>query len=86
MEKSALQEEYLNKCKELTEKRKDFVTGILQDDKVKINIKGFRNKTDFELRLRKIIQRENFSFQDDIDSLTNLCFQGNVEQKIKEVR
>ena len=86
LEKYALQEKYLNKCKELTEKRKDFVTGILQDDKVKINIKGFRNKTDFELRLRKIIQRENFSFQDDIDSLTNLCFQGNVEQKIKEVR
>jgi len=86
LEKVALQEEYLNKRKELTEKRKGFVTGILQDDKVKINIKGFRNKTDFELRLRKIIQRENFSFQDDIDSLTNLCFLGNVEQKIKEVR
>jgi len=86
LEKAALQQEYLNKRKELTVKRKDFVTGILQDDKVKINIKGFRNKTDFELRLRKIIQRENFSFQDDIDSLTNLCFQGNVEQKIKEIR
>lgn len=86
LEKVGLQEEYLNKRKELTVKRKDFVTGILQDDKVKINIKGFRNKTDFEIRLRKIIQRENFSFQDDIDNLTNLCFQGNVEEKIKEVR
>jgi len=38
------------------------------------------------LRLRRIIQRENFSFQDDIDSLSNLCFLGNVEQKIKAVR
>lgn len=85
-EKANLQEEYLNKSKELTHKRKEFVLGILQDDKVKININAFRNKTDFELRLRKIIRKESLSFQDDIDSLTNLCFQGNVEQKIKEVR
>jgi len=84
--KERLQDEYLNKSKELTTKRKEFVSRILQDDKVKININAFRNKTDFELRLRKIIQRENFTFQDDIDSLTKLCFQGNVEQKIKEVR
>jgi uncharacterized membrane protein len=85
-EKERLQEEHLKKCKELTLKRKEFVSEILQDDKVKININAFRNKTDFELRLRKIIQRENLSFQDDIDSLTNLCFQGNVEQKIIDVR
>jgi hypothetical protein len=85
-EKERLQNEYLNKSKELTSKRREFVSGILQDDKVKININAFRNKMDFELRLRKIIQRENLSFQDDIDNLTNLCFQGNVEQKIKEVR
>ncbi len=85
-EKGSLQEEYLNKSKELTLKRREFVLRILQDDKVKININAFRNKTDFELRLRKIIQRENYSFHDDIDSLTNLCFQGNVELKIKEVR
>ncbi len=38
------------------------------------------------MRLRKIIQRENRTYEDDIDCLTDLCFQGNVEQKIKNVR
>lgn len=86
LEKEKLQEKYLNKSKELTLKRREFVTGILQDDKVKINIKAFRNKTDFEIRLRKIIQRENDTFQEDIDKLSTLCFKGNVEKTIKEVR
>jgi len=86
LEKTALQEEYLNKSKELTAKRKGFVTGILQDDKVKININGFRNKSDFELRLRQILQKENYTYQEDIDKLSDLCFQGKVEQKIKDVR
>lgn len=85
-EKEKLQDEYLVKSKELTSKRKMFVLEILKDDKVKININAFRNKNDFELKLRKIIQREKFSFQDDIDSLIDLCFRGNVEQKITEVR
>ena len=31
-------------------------------------------------------QRENTAFQSDIDALTQLCFSGNVEQKIKELR
>ncbi len=86
IEKEKTQKEYLSKSKELTLKRHEFVSEILQDDKVKININAFRNKNDFELRLRKIIQRENNTFQEDIDSLINLCFNGNVEQKIKEVR
>ena len=59
---------------------------ILTGDKVKVNIKPFRNQTDFEARLRRILQRENTAFQNDIDALTALCFNGNVEQKIKEVR
>ena len=36
--------------------------------------------------MRRILQRENTAFQSDIDALTALCFNGNVEQKIKEVR
>ncbi len=86
IEKTHLQEEYVNKNKELTLKRKEFVTEILQDDKVKINIKGFRNRADFELKLRKILQKENYTYQEDIEKLSDLCFQGNVEQKIRDVR
>jgi len=37
VEKERLQKEHLDKSKELTLKRKEFVSGILQDDKVKIN-------------------------------------------------
>jgi ABC-type Mn2+/Zn2+ transport system ATPase subunit len=36
--------------------------------------------------LRKLLQRENTSFQTDIDALIEICFSGNVEQKIKDVR
>jgi len=85
-ERIGLQSEYLNISKQITTKRKYFVKKILQDGKVKINIKPFRNQNDFELRLRKILQRENITFQSDIDALTKLCFTGNVEQKIKQIR
>ncbi|MES1181622.1 MAG: TrlF family AAA-like ATPase, partial [Flavobacterium sp.] len=85
-EKQRLQNIYVEYCKQISAKRREFVNIILQDGKVKINIKTFRNQTDFENRLRKIIQRENNSFQTDIDQLARICFTGNVEQKIKEVR
>ena len=86
IERERLQNEYLNTSKNITTKRREFVSSILTGDKVKVNIKPFRNQTDFEARLRRILQRENTAFQNDIDALTALCFNGNVEQKIKEVR
>lgn len=85
-ERDRLQGEYLRLCKEITAKRRDFVQGIVTGNKVKVNIKPFRNQSDFETRLRKIIQRENTSYQTDIDALLEICFSGNVEQKIKDVR
>lgn len=85
-ERERLQNGYLRLSKEITYKRREFVQGLVTGDKVKVNIKPFRNQTDFEIRLRKIIQRENFSFQPDIDALADICFNGNVEQKIKDVR
>lgn len=85
-EKANLQSNYVLISKQITEKRKGFVNHILQNGKVKINIRPFRNQTDFELRLRKIVQRESNAFQDDIDKLALICFTGNVEQKIQDVR
>lgn len=85
-ERQRLQNTYVDLCKHISARRREFVNGILQDGKVKINIKTFRNQTDFENRLRKILQRENNSFQTDIDELVRICFTGNVEQKIKEIR
>lgn len=85
-ERQKLQNEYLTTSKNITAKRREFLNSIIIGDKVKVNIKPFRNQTDFEIRLRRILQRENNAFQSDIDALTALCFNGNVEQKIKEVR
>jgi ABC-type cobalamin/Fe3+-siderophores transport system ATPase subunit len=86
IERTRLQSEYLEFSKKITTKRKEFVNEILQEGKVKINIKPFRNQNDFELRLRRILQREYNVFESDINELVKLCFNGNVEQKIIEVR
>ena len=86
IERERLQNEYLRLSKEITNKRREFVQNIVTGDKVKVNIKQFRNQSDYETRLRRLIQRENSTFQSDIDTLIGICFSGNVEQKIKEVR
>jgi len=85
-EKNQLQSEYFNKIKEITQKRREFIGNILnKEDLVKIEIKPYRDKNDFELKLREILQREN-SFEEDIEKLKELCFRGNVEQTIQKVR
>ncbi|MDZ4711784.1 MAG: PHP domain-containing protein [bacterium] len=84
-ERQRLQNEFLEKTKAITIKRKAFVASLLHDDKVKISINPFRNKTDFLNKLRTVIQRPT-SFEDDIEKLAELCFNGNVELKIKDVR
>ena len=83
--KNRLQNEYLAKTKEITQKRRDFIRSVFQDDRVKIEIKPFRDKSSFESKLRKIIHKDD-RFEDDINKVKELCFNGNVEQKIKEVR
>jgi ABC-type Mn2+/Zn2+ transport system ATPase subunit len=84
-ERERLQGEYLRITKEITTKRKDFVATILHDDKVKVSINPFRNKVDFTVKIRQIIQRQG-GFESDVDSLTSTCFSGNVEHGIKTVR
>nr|WP_228384280.1 AAA family ATPase [Sphingobacterium sp. DK4209] len=59
---------------------------MVTGDKVKVSIKPFRNKSEFETKIRKLFQREGDTFQSDIDKLLDLCFNGNVENKIKEFR
>lgn len=84
-ERLRLQGDYLQKTKDITTKRKDFVFSMLQDDKIKVSVNAFRNRNDFVGKLRSIIQRGE-SFQTDIDVLTDLCFNGNVEASIVNVR
>ena len=84
-ERNNLHDQIVQKLESITQRRKDFIRSLSLDQKVKVNIKPFRNKLDFEQKFRKIIQRED-TFTDDIDYLVNLCFNGNVKEKIKEFR
>ena len=83
-ERNRLQLEYLNKSKAITQLRQEFVRQIAGGN-VKISVKPFRNQGDFVHKLRGVVQREG-GFQEDIDVLTGLCFGGNVEQNIVQVR
>lgn len=85
-EKNNYLEIYTNLTKDITTKRKLFLDSIVTGDKIKVNIKPFRNRMEFETRLRKVLQREGETFQTDIDKLLDFCFKGNVEFKIKELR
>jgi hypothetical protein len=83
-ERESLQNQFLQKTKDITGLRIDFIADLMQDDKIKVSIKQFRNKTDFVNKIRAIIQRWT-GFETDIDSLVDICFNGNVENKIKDV-
>ena len=77
-----LLKEYVSVCKEITETRSTFINNNIRDPYLKIEIKGFRNRDDFESQLRSIISNES-SFGDDIEKLKTLCFTGVVEDKIQ---
>lgn len=85
IEKAKYQEEFVQLSKDITDKRKAFIDDNVTDDKIRVKIKPFRNQTSFELQVRKIIGKDA-SFEEDFKKLKELCFQGNVEQKIKEVK
>ncbi|NLD65976.1 MAG: PHP domain-containing protein [Crenarchaeota archaeon] len=79
-----LASDHLSACKEITHLRQTFVASLTREEKVKIKIKPFRNKTDFVQKLRSILQKET-GYEDDIAALANICFDGNVEKTIKSV-
>lgn len=77
--------QFLEKTKEIFTARKDHVENLMQDDKIKVTIIPFRDKSDFVSRLRAILQKPT-GFDNDIDFLTDLAFTGNTEQKIGDVK
>ncbi|MFE3847257.1 TrlF family AAA-like ATPase [Flavobacterium sp. LB3P45] len=84
-QRSEMQEGYLDISKEISRKRKEFVTATLHDDKIKINIKSLRNRNDYIQRLRFILQKDT-EFEKDLEALADKCFYGNVETNIVQVR
>lgn len=85
LRKTNLHTQYIAKLEDISLARKNFVDAILRDQKVKIKINSFRNKDDFESSIRNIIQRDD-RFYDDIDALKNICFNGNVKEKMNDFR
>jgi PHP family Zn ribbon phosphoesterase len=83
--RNQLKADYLIKTKEITSQRQAFVNLNMQDEKVQVSVKAFRNRNDFINKLRTIIRKED-SYQTDVDCLTDLCFNGNVERTIDFVR
>ncbi|MFK5976718.1 MAG: PHP domain-containing protein [Sulfurovum sp.] len=83
--KTNLHKDYILKLEEISKARKEFLNRTLTDQNVKINIKNFRNKDDFESSIRTIIQRED-RFYEDIDTLKDICFNGFVKTKMNDFR
>lgn len=78
---SQLLKDYVEVCKEITSIRTTFISDHISDPNLKIEIKGFRNQSDFEAQLRTIISNES-AFGEDIEKLKSLCFSGLVEKQI----
>lgn len=77
---------FLDISKEITTLRASFLKKVVTDDKISVKILPFRNKDDFQIQLRKILQRENNTFKGDIDKLIEIVFNGNVQHKIIDFR
>lgn len=76
--------EYIVKREEISELRQSYVDNLLADTNIKIKIKRFRNKDNFRFKLREIIQRKQ-SFDEDINKITDECFNGNIINKLEEL-
>jgi ABC-type cobalamin/Fe3+-siderophores transport system ATPase subunit len=83
-ERTNLRNRYVQTLKDITAQRTLFASSNLQSDRVKVGIKPFRNKLDFTQKLRKAIGRPT-GFDIDVDTLTNMCFSGNVENKLLDI-
>jgi len=83
--RNRLKTDYLLKTKEITAQRQAFVNANMQDEKVQVTVKAFRNRNDFINKLRTIIRKED-SYQTDVDYITDLCFNGNIKSTIDSVR
>jgi len=83
--KEKIKGDYLAQTKAISNARSEYVRASMQDDKIKVSVQPFRNKSDFVSKLRAIIQRSN-NFEQDIDFLSTMAFNGNTEQKMDDVK
>lgn len=83
--KEQLKYDYLLIRKQITGIRQNFVREYLNTESVKLEIKPFRDRESLKAQFRSIIQRES-GFEDDVDKLVDYCFNGNIENKLVDLR
>lgn len=74
-----------NLRKEITRERTNFLNSILEGQNVKITVEPFRDRTHFEAIFRETAQRSG-GFENGINMLLDKTFEGNVIDKLQEVR
>jgi len=77
--------DYIAICKEITELRSAFISESIKDPNISIEVKGFRNKNQFESQLRAILNNDT-SFYEDFDKMKEFCFNGPIEQRLAEYK
>lgn len=83
-EKENLKRQFILLRKELTKKRRDFVNQFMKSDNLKIEVKPYRDKDSYRSAIRSILQRDT-GFEEDLDKLIDICFNGNVEKQIDDI-
>jgi len=85
VQREKYQTEFIQLCKSITAERKAFIQENITDNKIRVKINPFKNETNFELQIRRIIGKET-KFEDDFIKLKELCFRGQVEVLIKNIK
>jgi PHP family Zn ribbon phosphoesterase len=72
-----LRDEFISIRRKITESRKQFLLNVIgSNGNVRIEIKPFRDKNNFENNFRRIIQKQS-SYDDDIKIILNRVFRGS---------
>ena len=85
VQREKYQTEFIQLCKNITAERKAFIQENITDNKIRVKINPFKNETNFELQIRRIIGKET-KYEDDFIKLKELCFRGQVEVLIKNIK
>ncbi|MBS6005868.1 MAG: PHP domain-containing protein [Clostridium baratii] len=83
-ELNELRNSYINVRKNINSERNNISSKLLDGTNIRIKINAFRDRDDFKLGFRKIIDKLT-GFDGDIDKVTDFCFNGGeISSRIKE--
>jgi len=78
-------DKYIEILEDISRQRREFFETNIKDEKVQVKIKTFRSRESYEKILRTILKKDE-GYDDEINTLLNICFRGEVKNKIDEVR